>query len=227
MIDLNSLVNQELKNLEESGFVKEAIQKQVEKTVTEIIDDLLREWSPFGKALKAEIESKLQINFDNLDIVSYNQVVLNAVKEKLDQVVYVQGVEQIKANMDAMLSEIKPEYKLSEIIEKLKEFSSDDAKENDWEEISLHVSSPRDILTFIYFDEEPDKEEYQCKYILSVNKDGSLNTASIMDCKLDNKLVIGGLHGMEELIFKLYAHKPVIIIDEDRVDTYYPSEYED
>lgn len=227
MIDLNALVNQSLANIEESGFVKEVIQKRIEKTVTETIDELLRGYSPFGKALKSEIESKLQVNFKELDIASYNQVVLNAVKEKLDQAVYVQGVEQIKASMDAMLSDIKPEYKLSEIIEKLKECAEDDAKENDWSEISFHIDADRSVLAFVYFDEEPGKEKYRCKYRLSICKDGRLNTVEIRDCKLDNRLVMGRMSGMEELMFKLYAHKPVIIIDENHVETEYSSEYDD
>ena len=68
MIDLNKLVNQSLANIEESGFVQETIQNRIKKTIESIVDDLFKSYGTFGKSLQAEIESKLQINFKELDI---------------------------------------------------------------------------------------------------------------------------------------------------------------
>lgn len=225
MLDLNILVNDSLKKIEKEGFVQEVVDKTLKKTIESVIDDLLRAWSPFGKNLKEEIESKLNINLKNLDIASYNQIVLNAVKERLDQAIYQQGIEQIKADMDEMLANEKSEYKLSEIIEKLKRDNDEDAREEGWDEISLYVEKDR-TLNFIYFDAEPEKEKYQCRYeIVTHPEDDRIHSIEINDRKLDNKLIMGGLRGLEKVLFLMFAHKSKLILDDEDIDFEY--DYDD
>ncbi|EJP6471395.1 hypothetical protein NHI66_000644 [Clostridium botulinum] len=120
MIDINKIVNDSLVKLEEEKFVEEVVQKRLEKTIIEIINDVFREWSDFGKNFKEHIEKNLNVDLSNLGIEGYNTIVLAAIKEQLDKTITVQGIEKIKKTTEEMLSDIKEEYTLSEIIEKLK-----------------------------------------------------------------------------------------------------------
>lgn len=221
MIDLNKMVNESLKKIEEEGYVQEVIDNTIKKTIESVIDDLLRSWSPFGKNLKEEIENKLNIDLKNLDIASYNQLILNAVKEKLDVVIHQQGIEQIKADMDELLANKKSEYRLSEIIKKLKKDNAEDAIDDDWYEISLHIEKGS-VLNFIYFDGEPEKRKHECKYkIITHPEDERIHSIEINDRQFDNKLIMGGLRGIEKELFIMYTHKAKLIIDDENIDTEY------
>lgn len=223
-MDLNKLVNQGLADIETEGFVKQAVNKHLKKTIESIIGDMFCSYSTFGKKLKAEITSQLNVNLEELKLAGYNTMLLNTVKEKLDEAIHIQGTEKIKELLDELLNDVKPEYRLSELIEEMKGKANEYGDYND-REISFHINPDRNILTFIYFDEEPDKEKHQCKYHIWVNSDtGVIAGVEIRDRKFDNRVIMGGLRGFEETLFKLYAASPKLIIDESNVVVEYRSE---
>ncbi|QYY44737.1 hypothetical protein ACKE5C_19360 (plasmid) [Aneurinibacillus thermoaerophilus] len=226
MMDLNKLVNDSLGKIQAEGFVEQVVEEQLKKTIKSIVHDVLREYSDFGKNLKKQVESQLNINLDKLNIASYNLMVLNAVKEKLDEAMYLQGIEKIKADMDEILGTSKNEYKLSELIEKLKNDALEYEDDLRGEEMSFHIE-PGSSLTFISFDKEPDKHRYECKYRISVDKEGKLISVKIGGMEFKNNVIMGGLYGIEATLFKMYTQGSKLIIDEDEVDTYYPEEWED
>lgn len=120
MIDLNKIVNDTLVKLEKEQFVETVVKKRLEKTITEIVDDTFREWSDFGKNLKEYIRENLNVNLESLGLEGYNSLALAAIKEELDKCITIQGIEKIKETTKEILSDVKPEYTLSEIIECLK-----------------------------------------------------------------------------------------------------------
>lgn len=120
MINLNKIVNDSMKQIENEGFVEKIVKEQLEKTIKDIVSDTFRSWSNFGENLKKHIEGNLNVNLENLNIDGYNTLVLAAVQEKLDLATKIQGVEKIKQAMDKMLKNVKTEYKLSELIEEPK-----------------------------------------------------------------------------------------------------------
>jgi hypothetical protein len=226
-VDLNKMVNDSLAKIQAEGFVEQVVEEQLKKTIKSIVNNVLREYGDFGKNLKEQVESQLNINLDKLDIASYNTMVLNVVKEKLDAAMHLQGVEKIKADMDEMLGTAKAEYKLSELIQELK----DDALEWDddlrGKDMSFHIDSDRRTLTFISFDKEPDKGKYDCKYRIAVDEEGKLTSVKIGGREFKNNVIMGGLYGTEATLFKMYTQGSKLIINEDEVDTYYPEEWED
>ncbi len=226
MIDLNKLVNQSLSKIEEQGFVEQVVEKKLKETVTSIINDLFHSYSDFGKNLKNQVSQQLNINLRELNLAGYNTMILNTVKEKLDEAIHIQGTEKIKEALDVLLSDVKQEYKLSELIEEMK------AKANEYgdynrKEISFHIDPDRDILTFIYFDEESGKDKYRCKYGIWVNKEGNIAGVEIKDRKFDNRVIMGGLRGFEETLFKIYTTGPKLIIDENYIKVEYGDSEED
>lgn len=222
MIDLNKLVDQSLAKIDEEGFVAQVVEKRLKETITGIVDNLFSRYSDFGEELKTEVAGQLKIDLKDLNLAGYNTMVLNVVKEKLDEAVHIQGVERIKKSLDDLLMNVKSEYKLSELIEEMKEIARDDGDDFEGEEISFHIAPDRSILTHIYFDEEPHKERYQCKYIMWINtKTSILAGAEIRGTKFDNRVIMGGLRGFEETLFKLFVSKPKIVIDDDNVDIEY------
>lgn len=214
MIDINKIVNDSLVKLEEEKFVEGVVQKRLEKTITEIVNDVFREWSDFGKNLKEHIEKNLNIDLSNLGIEGYNTIVLAAIKEQLDKTITVQGIEKIKKTTEEMLSDVKEEYTLSEIIEKLKgEDYRDEWEYDEGDKITLIIENRSSGYKHIYLSEEEEEEEYSCDYQIDINKEGKPYSIKLKGNEIDKNKILGGLYGLDKLLFKIYAHGSKIILD--------------
>lgn len=214
-MDLNKMMNDALGQMKEENFVEGVVRKRLEKTVTEIVGDLFREYSDFGKKLKGYIEENLNINFKNLGIEGYNGLVLAALKEELDKAITVQGIEKIKQVTEEILSDTKEEYKLTEIIEKLKGESYKEEWEFDYDEkISLTIEDGGSGYKHIYLDKEEKDSIYSCDYQIDLDKNGKPYSIKLRDNEINTKKILGGLYGLEKLLFKIYASGSKIILDQ-------------
>ena len=161
MIDLNKIVNDALVELEKERFVETAVKKRLEKTIEEIIDDTFRRWGTFGENLKSYIDKNLNVNIENLGIEGYNTLALKAIQEELDKVITTQGIEKIKDTTREILSDVKSEYTLSEIIEALKEENLKEEYEFDEEDtIAIIIEGDEDGYKHIYLSLEEPKSIY-------------------------------------------------------------------
>src|SRR3712207_163105 len=230
MIDINKIVNDSLVKLEEEKFVEGVVQKRLEKTITEIVDDVFREWSDFGKNLKEHVEKNLNVNLSNLGIEGYNTLVLAAVKEQLDKIITTQGVEKIKKRTEEMLLDIKDEYTLTEIIEELK---GEDYR-NEWEcdeddKVALIIENSGNGYKHIYLNEEEKSNKYSYDYQIDLDNDGKPYAIKLKGNEINTKKILGGLYGLDKLLFKIYAHGSKIVLDQgddpEDYDIYYREEY--
>jgi hypothetical protein len=226
MMDLNKMVNDSLAKIEAEGFVEKVVEKQLKSTIEIIIDDLFRSYSDFGKNLKKEIESQLNINLKELKLSGYNVLVLNTVKEKLDEALHLQGVEKMQDALNEIFNDTKKEYKLSEIINAFKQDVLSDDSAYEGNEISFHVEK-WSYGVHIAFDKDSDKGRYSCDYQIGIDSNGKMTRADIDGKKFDNKIIMGGLYGFDETLFKIYASGAKVIIDDNDVDIEYGYSGED
>lgn len=214
MMDLNKMVNDTLVQMEGENFVEGVVRKRLEKTIVDIVDDVFREYSDFGKKLKGHIEENLNINFENLGLEGYNGLVLSAVKEELDKAITIQGIEKIKQATEEMLSDAKGEYTLTEIIEKLKGESSKEEYEFDYDEkVSLIIENGGSGYKRIYLDEEEKDGKYEHDYQIALDGNGKPYSIRLKGDDINPKKIMGGLYGLERLLFKIYASGAKITLD--------------
>lgn len=232
MIDLNKIVNDTLVKLEKEQFVETVVKKRLEKTITEIVDDTFREWSDFGKNLKEYIRENLNVNLESLGLEGYNSLALAAIKEELDKCITIQGIEKIKETTKEILSDVKPEYTLSEIIECLKEASLKEEYEYDeGDSIVLIINGEEDGYKHIYLSEEEPygKSKYDYDYQIDINREGKPYSIKLKGKEIDKNKILGGLYGLDKLLFKIYASGSKIILDQgldvDDYDIYFRSDY--
>ncbi|MNB92491.1 hypothetical protein D3C75_395950 [compost metagenome] len=162
------------------------------------------------------MKKQLEINLDKLDIPSYNQVILNVVKSEIDRSIHKEGAERMQEQLQELLGTGKNEYKLSELI---KEMVGDDLELNELsyeevEEISVHIDKSSYGNTYIYMDPEADKSQYRCKYMIAIEEDGTVWRAEVKDKAFDNRVIMGGLYGVEAKLFKMWTQKAKLIIDD-------------
>jgi hypothetical protein len=217
MIDLNKIVNDTLVQMENENFVEKVVKNTLEKTITSIVDDVFRSYSDFGKNLKNHIEENININFDKLGVEGYNGLVLAAVKESLDRTITVQGIEKIKESIDEMLSDTKSEYTLTEIIEKAKDDTTKEEYERDYDEqVHLIIEKSSYGYTHIYLDNEDDEPDckWDYSYQIAIDKEGKPYNIKFKGKEIDTKKIMGGLYGLDRLLFKIYASGAKIILDQ-------------
>jgi len=219
MIDLNKAINDSLAKIESENYVQEVVDKKIKKTIESIIDDLLSAYGNFGKNLKTEIESNLNINLKELDIPGYNLLVLNAVKEKLNQVTTVQGIEKINEAMDKMLVSVKPEYMLSEVVEALRDHEKGYRCSSDRMTLFIEESSSSKGYVDIYLDSDKKNSKYSCDYQIRIDPNGKVWNAKMDGRDFDKNKEFGALFGVGELLFKIYATGAKLTVDQD-IDDY-------
>lgn len=223
-MDLNKMVADSLAKMDSSGKFQQIIDMQLEKTMSSIVKDLFGEWSDFSKELKNEVEEKLKVNFDELNLQSYNHLIMESIKNMLDDEVTNQGVLKIKNQIEGLLANSKREYKLSELMKELSEGIDglDELGYDDCHEMSLHIDESYSS-TFIHFDSKEGVSEYSCKYRLFVSSEGKILSVNINDTEYSNrssldfdvKSVLKGLHGIDEILFTMFVSGAKLIIDED------------
>lgn len=234
MIDLNKIVNDTLTNMESENFVEKVVKSTLEKTIKDIVDDVFRSYSDFGENLKRYIEENLNVNFDKLGLDGYNGLVLTAVKDQLDKAITIQGVEKIKESVSQMLSDTKSEYTLSEIIEEAKKYSDKEQHEYDYDEhVKLVIEKSGGRYKHIYLDntEEDCDGKWDYSYRISIDGEGKPYSIKLKGEEINTKKIMGGLFGLDELLFKIYASGAKIILDKGddyydyENDLYYNNEY--
>lgn len=213
-MELELVVQKELDALVKEGAVEKIIRATLEKTIQSIIQDVLRDYSDFGKELKKAVASAMNIDFNQMKIMDYNHIVMGIVREQLDKTLYAEAIKPISENLKQYIGGLdKKEWKLSEIIA---EFAKE-CGENGQFEITLEVEESHGF-THIYFDEEKAKRKYDCGYNINIYKDqiygfkaGKYNTVlHSVDLKKES------MHGaFNEFIFRLYACGATIEVDED------------
>ncbi|OJT69729.1 hypothetical protein [Bacillus licheniformis] len=213
-MDLNLIINNTLTEIKDQGYVEKIVRKQLEETIQDIIKDSFKSWSDFGKELKQQVQDQIQFNLDSLDIPSYNQVILNIIKDELERSVHEEGARRIQESIRDILGTAKEEYKLSELINEIVEQDCElnELHYDDYKEITVIVENKYGGK-YIYIDPEEDQDWYRCKYRLTLDNDLTITRAEINDRAFDNKTIMGGLYGADATIFKMWTRKSKLIID--------------
>ncbi|HAR84472.1 hypothetical protein IO99_00480 [Clostridium sulfidigenes] len=225
MIDLNKIVNDTLVEMEKENYVEKVVKDTLEKTIKSIVEDVFRSYSDFGKNLQTHIEENLNINFRNLGMEGYNGLVLAAVQEQLDKAITIQGIDKIKESMNEMLKDTKDEYMLTEIITALKGESCKEEYEFDYDErIGLIIVDAGNGYKHIYLDEEEKDRKYECDYQIDIDGEGKPYSIKLKGSEINTKKIMGGLYGLDKLLFKIYSSGAKIVLDQGECDEDY--EYE-
>lgn len=213
-MDLNLIINNTLADLNEEGFLEEVVRKNIEETVRETVRSSVQTYSKFGKSLKEEVEKLLEINFDQIDIPSYNQIILDIVKQGIDKAIKQEGAMEIEESIKQMLGTAESEYRLSDLINEIVEEDCDldELSYGESKEITVII---KDSYGFkhIYIDPEYLKEWHSCKYQIMLNHHGKVATVKLSDKSFDIKMVMDGLYGPDATLFKMWTRKANLIID--------------
>jgi hypothetical protein len=224
-MDLQSKVNDTFAELVGEGYVDKIVKESLQKTIKDIVDKSLRNYSDFGQQLEKYINDGMVLNLKQLSLDHYNDVVLRVVQQELDGTVLESAQVAIRQRVQNVLGMLeKKEWKLSEIVAKLKEkvlgiYSTRDGQ------VGLEVEESTYGGWQIYLDEEAtedtggfssrrtNKPSYKYKYRLYLNKEGQVFSFLIDGKRPDYTRETTGR--FEDFFFQLYAQGVTVVVDED------------
>lgn len=227
-MDLNQMVMNSMTKMEEEGKIQAIIDTKLEKTVTSIVDDMFGQWSDFSKELKANISEKLAVDFDTLDLSSYNTLIAARIKEVTDREIEQQGLAKMDVHIERVIGVSKKEWKLSELVAELKSEVEglDELGYEDTHEMTMIIDDSFSLWTSICLDAGSDISQYDCRYRFNVDtktktlknvevKDGKYSSRERGEKVITSRSIMRGFYGLEEILFKMYTQGSTLIIDED------------
>lgn len=116
MKDLSNAVAGAMAEMIKDGSVEEIIKIKLKKTVDDIIDDQLRSYSDFGKALKEKIHGDLKVNLENVTFAEYNKTIITLVEGIVNKAVTEDARGKLAADLEKLFKAPPKEIKLSEIV---------------------------------------------------------------------------------------------------------------
>ncbi|MGI0118275.1 hypothetical protein [Zooshikella sp. RANM57] len=121
--------------------------------------------------------------------------------------------KSIQHFFDSLFKDIPRELTLSELINTFKEYAGI-VRGEPVSQISFHTTQLK-FVSIIYFDSQPNIQDYNCKYALVVDSSGKAIS-----------LQTGKLVGFERYLFQLQAICTKLILDLDVVNPYYSAHEE-
>lgn len=227
MQDMTNAVAAAFQNIVASGAIEKAIEENIAKTVSSAIKQQLESYSDFGKKLSDHVKSALQVNFDDLGLSGYNDLILKIVRAQVDAHVGNVLAKQVEEQMAKLLQPAPAEIKLSELIKDFIERNKPDGCEcGGSDQISLHIEESRYGSRWIGLDKEEGKSEYSCEIRFAVSEsDGKIFGLRLDGKEADKTLFVGPIYGFERSLFQMYAAGTKVVVDGDSADdfdTYYP-----
>lgn len=217
MKELEEAIVNSFRKMRENGTIEKIIEAKLEKTVSEIFDEVLRSYSDFGKKLKETVETTLKVDFSQLGFDGYNDIVLKIIQRKMDSAIGLVVRAKLEEGLDDLFKTPPTEIKLSELVNQMKGDEFDER-----EECTCIVKHRDRGYGRVYLDECPNKNYDECKYEIAFDDKGTVYQISIDGYKQKEKLFVGPFFGFERTLFQLYAAKTKLIVDEDAVELSYP-----
>jgi len=203
-----------------SGAIEEAIHKQIGAAVTAGINEHLRDYSDFGKTLKAKIGTLIEIDLDTIDLPSYRQLVGDIIKKRVGAVMSTEFTEKLDKDIAELLEPVPASITLQALLDEFIESKKDawNAHELRGEKFTLNINRSENCDGYldVSIDEDPNQARHSsCAIHLRIRGDGEVWALSLGGTDIKNKIFVGPLFNFEKRLFQMYTAKTRLIIDAD------------
>lgn len=235
MDQLKQAVAAAFDNVIASGAIEQAIEKKIGETVTSIIEQQLRSYSDFGKALESKVASLIDINLNEIDLPSYRDLVGKVIQQRVGAAMSAQFTEQLGKDLDDLLSPAPAEITLEQLLKEFVEQQMDayDADEYRGRDFSLYISrsDSNDGYVDVYFDKDGRKSMYSCDFQLRTKNGGEVWGLRVDGVDPKKQLFLGPMFGFEKRLVQLYTARTKLVIppnaEADDFDASFPENGDD
>jgi hypothetical protein len=223
-MDLAKIAQDKIREMGDSGKIKELVEEGVEKALTGVINDMLSSYGPVTKELKETIKSGLKINPDQIDFSVYNKQMTVLVNQRLGNMFAGRAQDRFMKEVEKVLEPAPEKIDIGCLVKKVVGFwAADQADywEDDVLECAVVEMEKSDIVGGWGLKLRKEKREYgknNTNIDLYIKTDGSIGIRHGLDC---NPTTL--FSDADAFIFKLYAAGTLITGAED----YDPDDHED
>lgn len=206
MKDIQTIVNDKVRQMIEGGAITGAIEKGIEDAISKAIDSQFKAYGGITKQIETALDDGLRINKSDLPFETYNQQMLVAVKAKLGNMFQGAASERFLQEIDKALEPAPEEMTLQELVEKvisfwkadepwdadyLDEYATVETKENDHGGTSIKMWKQIDSSKHSSYKKTEDLHLYISNKAIRINHSHNYNPTCFQE--------------HEAFIFKLYA----------------------
>lgn len=146
---IEKIVNEKLTSL---------IEERASKMVEDIVEDVFR-WGNVRKSIKEKIDSSINVNLQEFDLIDYNALIAKTINENLIQQVNLQPIMDMTQDIIGFVN--KKEITLQEIADMFIEASMEENETDSEGEITF-ITEESDNYMCVYADIEPDLDKNSC-----------------------------------------------------------------
>lgn len=220
-MELEKLCKDSLDTLVSNGTLKKIVDEQMQKTLESILNEVFGPWSSFHRDLKEKMEKSIKVNLKEMNLKEYNSFIEEQVYSILKEKADLRTNQQLDDTIKDILSVDKESITLTELIKEIldEEYEYTDIEDIEYEYASLHIKSNYSDSKIIYIDVREDIDPVNCKYRITIDKDGFVEKVKFPSYNEQNTITLG--YGIERLLRKLYMSKIKIELDQGEDDEYY------
>lgn len=221
MQDLQNAVTDAMSTMVTDGTVKKIIRAKLEKTIEDAIDDQLRTYSDFGKALKKKLSDELSINLDQVSFAEHNHTALKLVESLVNKHSAELYTTKMAKELEKLFEKAPESISLQALINEFK--NGVEYGETSDEQMTLIIEDHQDGYVSIGFSKESSagykssiEKAYQCElYMLIDSRDGTLRRFSEQDRNRNdsNHWLPTSFYGLARKLFQLYCAGTTITFD--------------
>lgn len=237
-IDIQGIVNDKLKELDENGTIKAAIEKQLEEMLLKTITSALTDYSLKNK-IEKQITDQVSGVVADIGFTAYNSFIANKVKQITEDTCRADIAQKIQKTFDDMLVVKRDNIKLSEIFNQYRDWACEEVDDEEkynlerfhvkfeldekygWYNIELATEKPRDRSYFI-------SSDHAIRFTLHKKHNepgmGYISSTYLNGANIKDGFRFKHLSDIEALLINLtYNDTPIIIDieDEDDIDNSY------
>jgi hypothetical protein len=176
MQEMTNLINQRMNHLTESGELEKMIDAQLQKTLARVLEDSLRSYSAFGKAIGEKLDESLAGAIDKVSFPEYNKFVGDACHQIISQHLQTEATAAIQEQIKDALQPVPKNMTANEFLKGIGNFIESDHEgvefedsyylPVDWDhyDVSVRLKIPG-IGQVVFYDFDHDKEGHHIGYI--------------------------------------------------------------
>lgn len=224
MQELHALVDKKVADLIQSGEIEKSIELGIEKSINESIRRQFESYGNITKQLDKLLDEKLKIDPSQMDIPTYNDVMLKAIEQKIGEFFESKAAAKLMEGMNKLFAPLPESMDIHEFINKIvahwkaedhydidntDEYATVELKENDSLLGGYNLQIWKQLESGYY-----SKSKNPSEVSLYIGEGGDIRLRHTWNPTI--------LHGEDSLIIKAYASSMVITgladFDEDLLD---------
>lgn len=229
-INISAIVNDKIKQLEETGIIKSKIEESIEKVILSEISGGLDNYE-LRRNISNAVKDTAGTIVSAINFPAYNGFIAQTIKNIMDGEVKADLAEKIQSSIEKIMFNRVESIKLSEIFKKYYDWVCENTDEADkWEKREFtHELEVREDGNFRHFeikfsDEKLDKyDNAQIRFNLCDYKEKGTDTLEQLyfeDTNMAKTLVVDHLNDFQSFMLNLMYNKTEIILDIEDVEEY-------